>query len=57
MITMEAIARAKYCAEFGEKNGLKLFKLHQDSSKLMIELADGRKIGDSRKLKQEVATG
>ena len=56
MITMEAIARAKYCAEFGEKNGLKLFKLHQESSKLMIELADGRKIGDSRKLKKDVAT-
>lgn len=52
MITMQAIVRAKYCAEYGEKIGSKLFKIHQEQSKLIIELADGRKIGDSRKSKQ-----
>ena len=52
MITTEHIIRAKYSVLYGEKLGQKKYAQDSEQIKLMIELADGRKISDAKKNNQ-----
>ena len=49
MISGEQIIRAKYSVLYGEKQGRKKYSKDMEQIRLIIELADGRKIGDHKK--------
>ncbi len=48
MISGEQIIRAKYSVLYGEKQGRKNYSKDMEQIRLIIELADGRKIGDHK---------
>ena len=53
MITTEHIVRAKYSVLYGEKLGQKKYAQDSEQIKLIIELADGRKISDAKRNNQK----
>lgn len=54
MISGEQIIRAKYSVLYGEKQGRKNYSKDMEQIRLIIELADGRKIGDHKKKNERV---
>ena len=52
MISTEQIVRSKYSVVYGEKLGRKKYDQDTEQIKLIIELADGRKISDAKKNNQ-----
>ena len=53
MISTEQIVRSKYSVLYGEKLGQKKYAQDTEQIKLIIELADGRKISDAKKNNQK----